>query len=69
MRREILGNRFFLAVCLWVVNADKLNNKAPNLAYYLIPRGKLNKIIFYTALSLSILSIIGGASDTNSYCQ
>jgi len=60
---------FTYGLSVWAVNADKSKNKAPHLSYYLIPSGKLNKIIFYTALSLSILSIIGAASDTNSYCQ
>ncbi len=58
---------YYLSV--WVVNADKSNNRSPSFSYFLIPRGKLNKIIFYTALSLAILSIFGAASDMNSFCQ
>ena len=60
---------FTYCLSVWAVNADKSNNRAPSFSYLLIPIGKLNKIIFFTALSLAILSIIGAASDINSYCQ
>ena len=60
---------FTYCLSVWAVNTDKSNNRAPSFSYFLIPRGKLNKIIFYTALSLAILSIFGAASDMNSYCQ
>ena len=60
---------FTYCLSVWAVNADKSNNRAPGFSYFLIPRGKLNKIIFYTALSLAILSIFGAASVINSYCQ
>ena len=60
---------FTYCLSVWAVNTDKSNNRAPSFSYFLIPRGKLNKIIFYTALSLAILSIFGAASDINSYCQ
>ena len=60
---------FTYCLSVWAVNADKSNNREPSFSYFLIPRGKLNKIIFYTALSLAILSIIGAASDINLYCQ
>ena len=60
-----------ITYCLsvWAVNADKSNKRVADFSYFLIPRGKLNKIIFYTALSLSIMAIMGIASDTNFFCQ
>ena len=60
---------FTYCLSVWAVNADKSNNRETSFSYFLIPKGKLNKIIFYTALSLAILSIFGAASDINSYCQ
>ena len=60
---------FTYCLSVWAVNADRSNNRVPNFSYFFIPRGKLNKIIFYTAISLAILSIIGASSDTNLYCQ
>jgi len=60
-----------ITYCLsvWAVNADRSNKRFPDFSYFLIPRGKLNKIIFYAALFLSIFSIIGTASDPNLFCE